>query len=124
VILGSLAESLGLHPVVIGAILECQIDYLNRYLWKEEVPRLIESLIRVSKRTYSSNHPVRHARLVRKIPKYLRSLSLTQESLLGRQLEYIYYTKQLWKDAEETGAAAITLLSNQVRSLQTRCPDN
>ncbi|PVG00070.1 hypothetical protein CPB86DRAFT_782920 [Serendipita vermifera] len=95
IILRSLVESLHFPPAVIGAILECQIDYLERFIWKEEVPELVESLLSTSSRIYSDNHPVRHARL------------------LGRRLEYIYYMKQPWKDAEDAGTKAIILVSNQ-----------
>ncbi|CAG8686337.1 507_t:CDS:2, partial [Acaulospora colombiana] len=95
VILRSLVESLHFPPAVIGAILECQIDYLEQYIWKDDVPKLIKGLLWICSGKYSDNHPMRHARL------------------LGRQLEYIYYMKQPWKDAEDAGTKAITLLSHQ-----------
>jgi hypothetical protein len=60
--LSSLAASLGLSPLLRGALIEQQIRSLERRFWKPEVRPIIMHLLRDAADVYSASHPLRRAR--------------------------------------------------------------
>lgn len=60
--LSSLAASLGLSPLLCGALIEQQIRFLERRFWKSEVRPIIMHLLRDAAGVYSTSHPLRQAR--------------------------------------------------------------
>jgi hypothetical protein len=60
--LSSLATSLGLSPLLCGALIEQQIRSLERRFWKPEVRPIIMHLLRNAAGVYSTSHPLRRAR--------------------------------------------------------------
>jgi hypothetical protein len=60
--LSPLAASLGLSPLMRGALIEQQIRSLERSFWKPEVRPIIVHLLQDAADVYSTSHPLRQAR--------------------------------------------------------------